>query len=186
MSGAARGCVCRTCLVALLILFALSAQARDGSLPGKDEACGSTQDTACDSLCVSQKAGASPSGSLCMWREADVITADSRAQADSLLASTMEGDSIVPLLPSDSLPKGVVLADVVVTGGDSLEVADALNKKHLLANTRTYRMVCVGLPLVAGGLLAMRRTRISVACAPTICRITSTLPMTICNIRPPW
>lgn len=85
-----------------------------------------------------------------MWREADVITADSRAQADSLLASTMEGDSIVPLLPSDSLPKGVVLADVVVTGGDSLEVADALNRKHLLANTRTYRMVCVGLPLVAG------------------------------------
>lgn len=117
MSGAARGCVCRTCLVALLILFALSAQARDGSLPGNDEACGSTQDTACDSLCVLQKAGASPSGSLCMWREADVITADSRAQADSLLASTMEGDSIVPLLPSDSLPKGVVLADVVVTGG---------------------------------------------------------------------
>lgn len=159
MSGAARGCVCRTCLVALLILFALSAQARDGSLPGNDEACGSTQDTACDSLCVSQKAGASPSGSLCIWREADVITADSRAQADSLLASTMEGDSIVPLLPSDSLPKGVVLADVVVTGGDSLEVADALNRKHLLANTRTYRMVCVGLPLVAGGLLAMKEDK---------------------------
>ena len=29
-------------------------------------------------------------------------------------------------------------------------------------------------------------TRISAACAPTICLVTSTLPMTICSIRPPW
>lgn len=49
--------------------------------------------------------------------------------------------------------------DLLVTGGDSLEMAKWRRMKRLLANTRPYRMVCVGLPLVAEGLLAMKEDK---------------------------
>ena len=143
--GSARGCVRRACFAVLLILFAVSAQGRVASREADDEVGWSVQEVSSDSMCMLQDTG--------------FPSADSYAQADSLLASTLEPDTIVPSSQADSVAAGVVLADVVVTGGDSLEVADALNRKHLLANTRTYRMVCVGLPLVAGGLLAMKEDK---------------------------
>ena len=143
--GSARGCVRRACFAVLLILFAVSAQGRVVSREADDEVGWSVQEVSSDSMCMLQDTG--------------FPSADSYAQADSLLASTLEPDTIVPSSQADSLAAGVVLHDIVVTGGESLEVADALNKKHLLANTRTYRMVCVGLPLVAGGLLAMKEDK---------------------------
>lgn len=81
------------------------------------------------------------------------------AQADSLLASTLDGDTTLQVEVGGQAGPVLEMEEMLVTGGDTLRVADALNRRRLLANTRTYRMVCVGLPLVVGGLVAMKEDK---------------------------
>lgn len=80
--GSARGCVRRACFAVLLILFAVSAQGRVASREADDEVGWSVQEVSSDSMCMLQDTG--------------FPSADSYAQADSLLASTLEPDTIVP------------------------------------------------------------------------------------------
>lgn len=79
---------------------------------------------------------------------------------DSLMADTLTAQDDAPR-HEDSGSRGFKggYEGMLVTGGDTLVKSSLPGKKRLWANTRTYRMVCVGLPLVAGGLLAMKEDK---------------------------
>ena len=76
----------------------------------------------------------------------DVACVDSAVAWADTLTSLFAG--------SDSLSVAHMMPSLV--GGDSLSVAQPGNFRRLIANTKPYRITCVGLPLIAGGLVAMK------------------------------
>lgn len=119
--------------------------------------------TCCDSVVQREAASSAACGDtavdvnpVCGVREAVGCEV---ARADSLFGNAMVGEAASPGVEPDSTGAYYWSGDLLVTGGDSLEMARSRRWKRLLANTRPYRMVCVGLPLVAGGLVAMKEDK---------------------------
>lgn len=115
--------------------------------------------TCCDSVPAfgEPSPGCSPCGRKVSPGVAPSVDGD--ALADSLPGSMPSADSPLQVEVGGNIDSPQEVEKMLVTGGDTLRVADTLNRRRLLANTRTYRMVCVGLPLMVGGLLAMKEDK---------------------------